>query len=139
LCCLQAAGKDGSDEPAAGPTHFIVLSNAGHQIQDTVAQLRAMHAGAQMSGGGTQAVFLDVGMGREPNLARNATVAIGFQCVLTTCASSTICCPDTAQHEVSVPSYTPITCIRHPAMLSARMLHDSIASGRQLRLACALE
>ena len=58
-----------------------MLSNAGHQIEDTAAQLRTLHPGVQMSGGGAQAVFLDVGLGQGPNMGRNATVAIGFQCV----------------------------------------------------------
>ena len=64
-----------------GPTHFIVLSNAGQQIQDVAAELRDLHPGTQLSGGGAHAVFLDAGSGSGPKMGRDATVAIGFQCV----------------------------------------------------------
>ena len=76
-----AASNDGGDGTAGGPAHFIVLSNAGHEIQDTAAELRGLHPGAEMSGGGAQAVFLDVGAGTGPGPGREATVVIGFQCV----------------------------------------------------------
>ena len=66
VCCAHCSAERLRAETLAptGPTHFIVLSNAGQQIQDVAAELRDPAPGrTQLSGGGAHAVFLDAGSG----------------------------------------------------------------------------
>ncbi len=72
-----------SGEPAGGasasPAHFIVLSSSGLGMENDTAQLRELHPGAMMSGGGAEAVFLDDWTGMDAANTGRGTVAIGFR------------------------------------------------------------
>ena len=61
------------------PAHFIVLSTPERGTEDVVEQLRELHPGAAMSGGGAEAVFVDDGMGDDAAKTGRGTVAVGFR------------------------------------------------------------